>query len=511
MRLSRAVPRLAAAATLATSLALGSGAHPARAGGTLTIAQVRDPGSFDPIATFLLAWGQLATSVFDGLTARGPDLKLQPGLAERWEVAEDGKKIRFHLRHGVTFQDGEPFDAEAVKFTFTRLLGPEGAKGPQQSNYTSIASVEVIDPYTVDLILNKPDPVLLTKLAGYGGVIVPPQYIQKVGSDGFAAHPIGTGPFKVADYQPKVSVTMQPFPGGWAGTPKLDEVVFRFIVEPDTQVAELQAGRLDIAIDVPISALPVIRRDPKLRVDSVTGPTVTALRFNTVKGITANADARRAVIMAVDRDAIIKSILQGEAKPVASFQGELSLGYDPALKPLPFDLAGARALLKKAGVAAGAPIEIDFPGNNATFREVAQAIAGYFTAAGLSPSVKPYEQNIYTNDVIPNGKTGDLYEFGWGGWTFDFDNTAYLLYHSGEHWNPYIKDATLDAMLEHQRTDIDPKQRGQELRDIAKYVADRALEMPLYNNNTIYGVNRRVQNFVPPPDNRFRLTDVAVQ
>jgi peptide/nickel transport system substrate-binding protein len=168
-------------------------------------------------------------------------------------------------------------------------------------------------------------------------------------------------------------------------------------------------------------------------------------------------------------------------------------------------------LLKKAGVAPGAPVEIDFPGNNATFREVAQAVAGYLTAAGLQPSVKPFEQNVYTNDIIPNGKTGELYQFGWGGWTFDYDNTAYLLYHSGEHWNPYVKDKQLDAMLEHQRTDINPPERKAELQAIAKYIADHVLDMPLYNQNTIYGVNRRVQNFVPPPDNRFRLTDVTVQ
>ncbi|MBV9537720.1 MAG: ABC transporter substrate-binding protein [Acidisphaera sp.] len=493
------------------ALALALAASPVHAAGTLTVAQVRDPGSWDPIATFLIAWGELATNVFDGLTQRGPDLKLQPGLAESWDVAEDGKRIRFHLRHNVTFQNGEPFDADAVKFTFTRLLGPEGAKGPQQSNYTAIGSVEIADPYTVDLVLKQPDPVLLTKLAGYGGAIVPPKYVAQVGAEEFARHPIGTGPFKVTDYQPKVSATMVPFAGGWAGTPKLDQVTYRFIVEPDTQVAELQAGRVDIAADVPISALPIIRKDAKLRVDSVTGPTVTELRFNIAHGASAKPEARRAMVMAVDRDAIIKTILGGEAKPVASFQGPLSLGYDANLKPLPFDLAGARALLKKAGVAPNTPVEIDFPGNAATFREVAQAVAGYLTAAGLQPSVKPYEQNIYTNDVIPNGKTGDMFQFGWGGWTFDYDNTAYLLYHSGEHWNPYVKDPQLDAMLEHQRTDIHPAEREHELQAIAKYIADGVLDMPLYNQNTLYGVNKRVQNFVPPPDNRFRFTDVTVQ
>jgi peptide/nickel transport system substrate-binding protein len=484
---------------------------PSSAAGTLTLAQVQDPGSWDPVDTFLISWGQVATNIFDGLTARGPDLKVVPGLAASWDVAPDGKRIRFKLRHGVTFQNGEPFDAEAVKFTFTRLLGPKGAKGPQQSNYTAISSVEIIDPFTVDLVLSRPDPVLLTKLAGYGGLIVPPQYITKVGDAEFATHPIGTGPFRVSDYQPKVSVTLDAFAGSFSGAPKLDHVVYRFIVEPDTQVAELQAGRVDIATNVPISSIGVIQKDPKLRLDSVPGPTVTELRFNTARGPSANEDARRAMVMAVDRDAIIKAVLQGQASPVASFQGKLSFGYDANLKPLPFDLAGARALLKKTGIAPGTPVEIDIRGNDTTFREVAQAVAGYLTAAGLQPSIKPYEQNLFTNDIIPNGKTGEMYNFGWGGWTFDYDNTAYLLYHSGEHWNPYIKDPTLDALLEEQRTMIDRDAREKKLIGVAKYIADHVLDMPLYNLNTIYGVNRRVLGLVPPPDNRFRLTDVSVQ
>ena len=110
---------------------------------------------------------------------RGADLKLQPGLATKWEYLDDNKRLRFTLRQGVKFHNGEPFNADAVKFTFDRLLGAEGAKGPQKSNYDSIGEVKVVDENTVDFILKQPDPVLLTKLAGYGAMIVPPKYIQE--------------------------------------------------------------------------------------------------------------------------------------------------------------------------------------------------------------------------------------------------------------------------------------------------------------------------------------------
>ena len=140
---------LLSATSLAALLAFGA---PAKAAGTLTVAQSQDPNNWDPIATFLIAWGSVASNFFDGLVLRDEALNLKPGLATSWEVLDGGMRLRFKLRQGVVFHNGEPFNAEAVKFTMERLLGPEGAKGPQQSNYTSIGSVEVLDPYTVVIL-----------------------------------------------------------------------------------------------------------------------------------------------------------------------------------------------------------------------------------------------------------------------------------------------------------------------------------------------------------------------
>lgn len=481
---------------------------PARAAGSLTIAQAQDPNNWDPIATFLLAWGSVASNIYEGLVLRDENLKLQPGLATSWETLDDGKRLRFHLRSGVKFSDGEPFDAEAVKFTIDRLLGPEGKKGPQQSNYTAIGSVEILDPMTVDLVLNKPDPVMITKLAGYGAMMVPPKYVAEKGAS-FATSPVGTGPYKMVDYQPKVSITLAPNPDYWGDKATLDKITYRFIVEPDTQLAELQAGRIDIASNLSVASTGIVEKSPTLQLVSITGPTVNVLRLNTARGPTTDVRVRRAMIMAVDREAIVKQILQGQAKTVTSFQSQLSFGNDPSQKPVPFDPAGAKKLLAEAKIAPGTPVVLDFRSNDTTFREVAQAVAGYLTAVGLKASVRPNEMNVFTNDIIPNGKTGEMFQFGWGGWTFDYDNTAYLMYHTGEHWNPYDHDPKLDAMLEAQRLIADPKVREGKLQEIAHYVAENALEIPMYNLNTIYGVNKRVHGFVAPPDNRVRFVGVT--
>ncbi len=483
------------------------------AAGTLTVAPVApgDPGSFDPIDTFLVTWGSVGSQIYDGLTMRGVDMKLVPGLATAWEMLDDNNRIRFTLRKGVSFHNGEPFNAAAVKFTFDRLLGPEGKKGPQQSNYDAIKEVNIVDDYTVDFILGRPDPVLLTKLAGYGAMIVPPKYIQEKGDDYFNTHPVGTGPFKYVDYQPKISLTLERNPDYWDGAPKLDKLVYRYITEPSTQASELLAGRLDVAANIPLSMTSVINDHADLKVVAIDGPTTAALRYNTRDGITANKEVRKALTMAVDRDAIIKQILLGYATPVASFQGKLSFGYDPAMKPLPFDPAKAKAMLAEAGVKPGSPVQIDFRGSDANFREVVQAVGAYFQGVGLKPTVKGYETSVLLNDIIPNGKTGNMWQNLWGGWTFDYDNTAYSMYHSGEKWNPYDKDKKLDAMLEEQRSIYDQDKRLTILRDVALYVQEQALEMPLYSIKAVFGVNKRVQDLDIPADGRFRFTKANIE
>ncbi|NTJ41894.1 ABC transporter substrate-binding protein [Agrobacterium larrymoorei] len=499
-----------------TALALSGvafAASPALAAGKMTISSPQDPGSWDPIDTFLVQWAAVSTNIFDGLTYRGPDLKLVPGLAESWEELDEGKRIRFKLRQNVKFHNGEPFNAEAVKFTFDRLLGEEGAKGPQRSNYTAIASVDIVDENTVDMKLKSPDPVLLTKLAGYGAMIVPPKYIKEKGEDNFNLNPVGTGAFKFVSYAPKVNIKLEANPDYWGGAPKLSELEYRFIAEPATAVAELQAGRVDLVIPptIPIGMIPVVQGDSNLEIVSVPGPTVDALRFNTRDGITKDPKVRQAIIMAVDRGTIVKSILAGQGSEIASFQSALSFGYDPDLKPVAYDPEGAKKLLAEAGVKSGATLQIDIRGNDATMNEVAQVVASYLQMVGITATIKPYETNVLLNDIIPQGKTGAMFQQKWGGWTFDYDNTAYSMYHSGEKWNPYEKDETLDKLLESQRPLTDRSEREKILKEIGKYTAEKALELPLYNTNAIYGISKRVKGFVPAPDNRLKLTDVTVE
>lgn len=496
---------------VALALTLATGLAAAQQPGQLTIAQTQDPQSWDPIDTFFLAWGMVGSNVFDGLVSRNLDLEIGPGLATSWEfVDEENTRLRFQLREGVTFHNGEPFNADAVKFTFDRLLGEEGAAGPQQENYTSIDRVEIVDDYTVDLVLGSPDPVIITKLAGYGAMIVAPGYVQENDAETVNSTPVGTGPFKIVEYVQDERLVLEAFDDYWGGAPKLERLVYRFIPEASTRVAELQAGRVDIVQGVPISLAETVENAPNASIVAVGSPTVSALRFNFCEAPTDQLEVRQAIAHAIDREGIIAAILQGYGTPVASFQSELSLGHDPELEPYAYDPERAQQLLSEAGVAPGTPIQIDFIGSDDIFREVAQASAAMLQAVGLNATLQTHETNTYYNDLVPNNRVGNLYYSGWGGWTLDYDNTAYLLYRTGQFWNPCFSDERIDTLLDEERATYDEAERERILQEIARYAHDIAIDVPLYQHQNLWGVADHVQGFVAPADDRHVLLNVSV-
>ena len=296
----------------------------------------------------------------------------------------------------------------------------------------------------------------------------------------------------------------------WNGSAKVDNVNIRFIAEPATRMAELLSGGVDIALNIPTPSVETIRASDAVDLVAVDGPTVKILRFKTNDGVTADPRVRKAISMAVDRNAIIESLLGGLASPISSAQGAGSFGNDPELEAYPYDPEAAKALLKEAGVAPGTKIALDLPSNEEEFREIALVVASYLQMIGLELAIRPHERNVFFNEIVGEGKTGEIYYFGWGGWTFDFDNTAYLLYHTGERNNPYIDDPKLNTLLDAERATYDTDVRRKALQDVAAYAHEHALDLPMYNLPTLYGVNKRIEGFVPAPDDRARYMGVTV-
>lgn len=489
-----------------------SGDNPAATrGNELVIRVAGDPQNWDPIDTFLLAWSTVATSIFEGLVSRSLDLEIQPGLAESWEYIDD-KTIVFKLRQGVTFHNGEPFNAEAVKFTFDRLLGEEGQQGPQYSNYTSIDNVEVTGDYEVTMHLNAIDPVLLTKLSGYGAVIVPPKYIQEQGAENFDMKPVGTGPFKMTDYQRDKQVVIERYEDYWnKDAIKLDKVTFKVIPETATALAELQTGNIDIMTRLEVSQAATAEGTDFIELKDVSTPTAYSIRFDTAQKPVDNVRVRQAINYAIDKETIVKEILGGYGNLISSFQSNLSFGYNKDLEPYPYDPEKAKKLLAEAKVPEGTTLEFFIPGTDGTFKEIAQAVAFYLQEVGLKVSINSVENTTFQSELIPQGKAGQMYKNGWGGWTLDFDNTAYLMYHEGEFWNPSYKNEKVEQLLTAERATINNEERQKIFKELTEVLYEDATEVNLYSEVEIYAVNKRIKDFQPPHDGRFRFEGVTVE
>jgi len=481
-------------------------------GGSLVVGEANaDPGNFDPIATFTLAWGEIASNIFDGLVFRTPGLKIQPGLATSWKWL-DTTHLVMQLREHVTFQDGEPFNAQAVVFTFDRLTGPEGQKGPEYANYNAIKKVQALGTYKVEFTLSHPDPTMITKLAGYGAMIVPPKYIEEHGSTYFGTHPIGTGPFKMVKYVKGSEVVLQRYDKYWRGPAKLSQVTFKFITEDSTRLADLQTGAIDIMQNVPVAQASVVKGAASLHLMPVSSPTVYELGTDMSVAPTNNQKVRLAMAEAIDMPAIIKTVLHGYAKPISTFQGPLSFGNDPSMKPYPYDPQQAKQLLQQAGVKPGTTVTIGYDGADSTFEQVVEAVGSYLQQVGLHAVLQPYDENTFYNNLIPagHGKAGDLWEFGWGGWTLDFDNTAVLLYTPKQFWNPTYSNPEVTSLINAERSTLDVATRRQDFYKLDQVLHQQVVGIPLYDVTNLWATDSRVHGFVAPPDDRVWLWPVSV-
>lgn len=480
-------------------------------GNELVIAVSSDPQNWDPIDTFLLDWSTVATSVFEGLVNRTTDLEVGPGLAESWEYTDD-KTLVFQLRQNVTFQNGEPFNAEAVKFTFDRLLGEEGQAGPQYANYESIDKVEITGDNEVTFYLKEVDPVLLTKLAGYGASIVPPKYIAEKGDEHFNNNPVGTGPYKMTEYKRDQQAVLERYEAYWnAGAYKVDKVTFKVIPEASTRLAELQSGSVDIMKRVEVAQVDTIKAQDYLELLEVGTPTAYAIRFDTAKAPVDDKRVRQAINYAIDKESIIETILGGYGKQISSFQSEYSFGYNKDLDPYPYDPEKAKALLAEAKVPADTTLEFYLPGNDGNFKEIAQVVSHYLEEVGLKVEIKTADSTTMNSDLIPKGEVGHMYRNGWGGWTLDFDNTAYLMYHEGEFWNPSYKNEKVEKLLSEQRQSTDNAKREAIFKELTEVLYEDAPEVNLYSVVDLYAINKRVEGFVPPHDDRMNFAGVSVK
>ena len=299
---------------LTTVAMLGTLAAPAFARDTITLGMVLEPPTLDPTAGAAAAIDEITYSnLFEGLTRFGPDGSVQPGLAERWDVSEGGRIYDFHLRQGVKFHDGADFAADDVVFSLDRARA-DGSVNAQKGLFEGIETVEAISPAQVRVTLRAPDGAFQFKMAWGDAVIVDP-----ASAETNATRPVGTGPFAFADWRQGDRLTIAAFPGYWGPKPALREATFRFISDPTAAFAAMMAEDVDAFPNYPApETLDVLKADPRFKVIVGTTEGETMLSINNAKKPLDDVRVRKAIALAIDRQAIIDGAMFGYGTPIGS-------------------------------------------------------------------------------------------------------------------------------------------------------------------------------------------------
>jgi len=473
--------------------------------GKLVVAQGADPTTLDPHMHAEIPANVVLHNMFDFPVKRGfKDGKLvhEPMLATSWETTNDTTWI-FHLRKGVKFHNGEDFNAEAFKFSLDRILNP-AQKARRRYLFTSVDRVEIVDPYTVKVITKVPLPTLIINL-GYGMSLVPPKYVKEKGDAYVANNPVGTGPFKFVRWVKDDEIVMEANESYWGGAPKIKTLVIKPIPETSTMVAALVSGDIDIAKKVPIHLFPMINKSNKAKIVAVPGGLTHNIHFDTkAEGPLRDKRVRQAINYAVDKDAIIKHVLEGYGIPVASPLNPSHFGYDPNLKPYPYAPEKAKALLKEAGYGDGFSITLNATsGHYVKDKEIVEAIAGQLGKVGINVKVQLHEYGSFMKKLYSPEGAGPMYLMGWA-LTFDADGilTSYLTCDAAlsRYCNKQV-----DTLLAQGRSTLDEKKREGIYSQATQLIHEEATYLFLHQGYDAYGVSNRVQDWKPISDESYTL------
>ncbi len=475
--------RIRRSAWLALSAVLGCGS-PEIPRDVLVVGQLAEPRALDPHVVTSLDDFRILESVCEGLVrfADG-SLELEPALAESWSVSQDGLLLRFELRRGVTFHDGTPFDAEAVRFNLERMLRedhPQHDTGPFPLAFffEAVREVRVEGPHRVALLLDEPFAPLLSNLAYPTGFLVSPDAVRALGRE-FRRQPVCTGPFRFVSWEPRRRVVLERNPTHWEGPPPLRRVVFRPLADENTRVTELATGGVDLLVEVAPDALGPLERSPRFQVHRAVGPHLWFLILNSRHGPFADPRLRLAANLAIDREALVEHVLEGSAEvAVSPIPAAFAWARDASLAPHPHDPDRAAALLAEAGFPDGVDLTFLAPQGGAGMLDpvvMATAIQADLAAVGLRARVQTYEWNSYLARVNAGlGEEADMAEMAWI--TNDPDTLPFLAlrraawpeaggFNSGYYANPDVDD-----WIERARRVADRSQRAELYRRIARAV-----------------------------------------
>ncbi len=494
--------------------------------GTLVVGLVAEPTSMDPGQLTDINSMRVLANMYDTLVRFAPGtFELRPGLATSWTISPDGQTYTFTLRKGVKFHDGTPFDADAVKFTYDRLLDPQHPyhdTGPfpfAAFYYGPIKETRVVNPYTVRFVLKQRFAPLLHNLTLNTGRIVSPAGVKKWGKE-FASHPVGTGAFKFVSWEKNVRIVVEKNTAYWDGAPRLDRLVFRPLTEEQTRVTELLSGGVDFIVDVPPDNLAQLKGDSRFQVYEQPGPHIWWVTLNTKKKPFNDVRVRQAVNYAVNKEAISRDILKGTGTPAAGpIPPAITWAFSEQVKKYPYDPTKAKELLREAGYPDGFSGTFWIPESGSGMQSpktMAQAIQADLATVGIRVSIQTYEWGAYLNLY---GKGLGNADMGAMSFMLDPGDPAPMLslVIDGRAISPsgfnsgYYDDPRVDQLLQQATETVDQAARGALYRQVAALVADDAPWVFIDNAVQTAAAVNRIKGFVLSPTFYLFFHDTAVQ
>ena len=454
----------------------------------VVVAFAAEPRTLLPVTIVDWTTNNMVEHMYDRLVDRDPKTyKPIPMLATSWKVV-DNTTWEFSLRSGVKFHNGEPFDAQSVKATVDYLKDPAN-KTHYASRWSLVKEVQIVDPYTVRFITEKPWPGLIDRISLSDMMMMPPKALRAEGPQGLLAKPVGTGPFKFSQWVRDEKLVVVRNDDYWKGKPELKTVTFRFIPEFSARLAALLAGEIDIMKDVPPHAVDLVDRSGKATVRATVSSRINYLALVTLRpGPMQDIRVRQAISHAINVDELIQQVLRGRASKMCGPLSPINVDYSPKIQCLKHDVKRAQALLKEANIdPARLVLTLDTPsGRYPLDKDISQAIASQLGRIGITANVVVNEWGTHL-DKIKNRGTGDMFFLGWGP-ALDAQGTIEQLFQGSMTYSSYGGNKLLDDKIATAITIVDPKKRLEAWADIQQLVANEAPWVFLWQQHDLYGV-----------------------
>lgn len=442
---------------------------------------------FDPTSQLPAEISAVAANVIEWLFDSSYNGKPKLGLVAWYRVTPDGKTIDMLLRKGVTFHSGDPFTAEDVIFSWNRLK----QNGFSDRVARTLQRFEVVDPHHIRIHFGAPELGFVPQL---GFPIVSKAYYDRVGEERFRKSPVGTGPYKFHRIKRGEYVELVRYDNYWGRKPEVQKVRMRFMVEDTTRLAALKKGELDIAMQVPFQSVEDISRTKGLKTTRLSpgGFTVyLAPKYLKPETPWAKREVREAIALAIDRAAIVDKLLKGVPDRFA-FLAPSDLGYDPNLKPYPYNPTRARQLLQQAGYGGGFTIDLPYiAGAQTGVKETAEAIALYLSRVGIRATPKALEGPRFIEFVLKASRdpAQDYLALFIGAVSGKPEpTTALVTTFSAVTPFAWYRNAAVNALVLRAAGTVDRQARAALIKQIQNMIYADYGFMPIWNGVSVFGM-----------------------